>query len=301
MLKIGSHVGMSGKEKMLASVKEAISYNANAFMVYTGAPQNTRRSAIETLNIEAAHQLMKEAGISKENVIVHAPYIMNLANPDPEKRQFAINFLTEEIKRTEAMGAGQIVLHPGSHLKQGPEVGLQFISNGLQVVLDNTKDSKVKIALETMAGKGTECGRTFEEIAFIINAVNSDRLSVCFDTCHTNDAGYDLSDFDTVIAEFDHIVGKDKISVFHINDSKNPLGAAKDRHENFGFGYIGFEALLSIVYHPDFTNVPKILETPYVTEFADSKNKVYPPYKQEIEMIKNKSFDDDLMENIRRK
>ncbi len=299
MLKIGSHVGMSGKEKMLASVKEAISYNANAFMVYTGAPQNTRRSAIETLNIDAAHQLMEEAGIPKENVIVHAPYIMNLANPDPEKRQFAINFLTEEIKRTEAMGASQIVLHPGAHLKQGPEVGLQFIAEGLTIVLENTKNSNVKIALETMAGKGTECGRTFEEIAFLINTVHSDRLSVCFDTCHTNDAGYDLSNFNAVIEEFDRLVGKEKISVFHINDSKNPLGAAKDRHENFGIGYIGFDTLMNIIYHPDFIDIPKILETPYVTEFADSKNKVYPPYKQELEMIKNKQFDTDLLETIR--
>lgn len=300
MIKIGSHVGMSGKDKMLASVKEAIKYNANAFMVYTGAPQNTRRSAIESLNIDAAHTLMEEAGIPKENVIVHAPYIMNLANPEEEKRNFAINFLTEEIKRTEAMGAKQIVLHPGAHLKQGPEIGLTHIVNGLKVVLENTKDSDVKIALETMAGKGTECGKTFEEIAFIIDRVKSDRLSVCFDTCHTNDAGYDLSDFESVIAEFDEIVGKEKISVFHINDSKNPLGAAKDRHENFGVGYIGFDTLMNIVYHPDFIDIPKILETPYVTESADSKNKVFPPYKKEIEMIRFKEFDNDLLENIRK-
>jgi deoxyribonuclease-4 len=300
MLKLGSHVGMSGKEKFLASVKEAISYNANAFMVYTGAPQNTRRSPIESLNIDAAHKLMEEVGIPKENVIVHAPYIMNLANPEAEKREFAISFLTEEIKRTEAMGANQIVLHPGAHLKQGPEVGLQHIVNGLKVVLENTKDSKVRIALETMAGKGSECGRTFEEIAFIINEVNSDRLTVCFDTCHTNDAGYDLSDFDTVIDEFDKLIGKDKISVFHINDSKNPLGAAKDRHENLGVGHIGFDTLINVIYHPDFLNVPKILETPYVSTDEESKDRVYPPYKFELEMIRNKQFDENLLDNVRK-
>lgn len=300
MIKIGSHVGMSGKEKMLASVKEAIKYNANAFMIYTGAPQNTRRSNIESLNIEAAHKLMEEAGIPKENVIVHAPYIMNLANPDPEKREFAINFLTEEIRRTEAIGANQIVLHPGAHVGQGPEVGLKNIVEGLKIVLANTEGIDVKIALETMAGKGTECGRTFEELAYIIDNVNSDRISVCFDTCHTNDAGYDLSDFDKVLEEFDKHIGREKITAFHINDSKNPLGAAKDRHENFGVGHIGFETLIKVIYHPDFLDIPKFLETPYVTEFEDSKNKMYPPYKQEIEMIRNKSFNEDILNTIRK-
>ncbi len=301
MLKLGSHVGMSGKEKMLGSVREAISYNANAFMIYTGAPQNTRRSPIEDLNIESAHELMIEAGIPLENVVVHAPYIMNLANPDPEKRAFAVRFLTEEVVRTNAMGASQIVLHPGAHLKQGPEIGLKFVVEGLIKVLDNTKDLTTKIALETMAGKGTELGRTFEEIGYIIKNVGSSRLSVCFDTCHTNDAGYDLSDFNKVLEEFDKHVGRDKISVFHINDSKNPLGAAKDRHENIGVGYIGFDILMSVIYHPDFVNIPKILETPYVTEFEDSKNKMYPPYKTEIGMIKEKSLIENLQQLIRDK
>lgn len=301
MLKIGSHVGMSGKEKMLGSVKEAIKYNANAFMIYTGAPQNTRRSAIEDLNIEAAHKLMEEHGIAKSSVVVHAPYIMNLANPDPEKRQFAINFLTEEVKRTNAIGAPQIVLHPGAHLKQGPEIGMDFIVEGLKKVLKNTEGLTTKIALETMAGKGTEVGRTFEEIGYIIKNVGSDRLSVCFDTCHTNDAGYDLSNFDKVLVEFDKYIGREKITAFHINDSKNPLGAAKDRHENFGVGYIGFDTLMKVIYHPDFLDIPKLLETPYVTEFEDSKNKMYPPYKMEIEMIRNKIIDNDLLNTIRKK
>ncbi|QVK20298.1 deoxyribonuclease IV [Mycoplasmatota bacterium] len=301
MLKIGSHVGMGGKEKMLGSVNEALSYNANCFMIYTGAPQNTRRSDISILKIPEAHELMIENDIPLENVVVHAPYIMNLANPDPEKRKFAIDFLTEEVKRTSLMGAGQIVVHPGSHLNQGPEKGMEHIINGLKVVLENTVDLNTKIALETMAGKGTEVGISFEEIGYMITEINSDRITVCFDTCHTHDAGYELSDFDNVLKDFDKYIGRNKISVFHINDSKNSKGSHKDRHENIGFGYIGFESLLKIINHLDFINIPKILETPYVTEFEDSKNKVFPPYKYEIDMIKSNKFDSDLLKKIREK
>ncbi|XMB66511.1 deoxyribonuclease IV [Mycoplasmatota bacterium zrk1] len=301
MLKIGSHVGMGGKEKMLGSVNEALSYNANCFMIYTGAPQNTRRSDISILKIPEAHELMIENDIPLENVVVHAPYIMNLANPDPEKRKFAIDFLTEEVKRTSLMGAGQIVVHPGSHLNQGPEKGMEHIINGLKVVLENTVDLNTKIALETMAGKGTEVGISFEEIGYMITEINSDRITVCFDTCHTHDAGYELSDFENVLKDFDEYIGRNKISVFHINDSKNRKGSHKDRHENIGFGYIGFESLLKIINHPDFINIPKILETPYVTEFEDSKNKVFPPYKYEIDMIKSNKFDSGLLKKIREK
>lgn len=298
---IGSHVGLSGKDMLLGSVKEALSYNANAFMVYTGAPQNTRRKPIESLNIEKAHELMKTHGIQKEHIIIHAPYIMNLANGDPLKREFAVDFFTEEIKRTNAIGAKQIVLHPGAHVKQGTEVGIKHIINGLNEVIERTKDLDVLIALETMAGKGTEIGRTFEELKSIIDGVTDpSRISVCFDTCHTHDAGYQTKeDFDRVIEEFDRVIGKEKISVFHINDSKNPQGASKDRHENIGFGYIGFDALSYIVNHKDFVNVPKILETPYVTENDDSKEKKFPPYKEEIEMLKSKVFDPNIIKKIR--
>lgn len=300
MLLIGSHVGMGGKEKMLGSVKEALSYGANAFMIYTGAPQNTRRSATSDLLIEEAHKLMDDNGLSKDHIVVHAPYIMNLANPDPEKRQFAIDFLTEEVKRTHAMGAPQIVLHPGAHLNQGSEAGMNHVISGLKIVLENTKDIPTKIALETMAGKGTELGRTFEEIAYMIEGVNSERISVCFDTCHTHDAGYNINDFKSVIEEFDRVVGKDKISVFHINDSKNVKGAHKDRHENIGIGHIGFDTLKSVIYNPDFKDVPKILETPYVTENPNSKNKVYPPYKEEISMIRTGEFNPEILSVIRK-
>lgn len=280
MLKIGSHVNLSGDEAFLGSVKEALSYEANTFMVYTGAPQNTIRKPIDKLRIPEAQQLIQESGLNINDLVVHAPYIMNIANPDDSKYQFAVDFLTEEIKRTEALGINQIVLHPGAHVGQGVSYGIKRIIKGLNEVLRNTKGSKVRIALETMAGKGTEIGRNFPELAEIIMGItDNERITVCFDTCHTHDAGYNIvSDFDGVMNEFDKIIGKSRISVFHINDSKNPQGAQKDRHANIGFGYIGFDVLNYIVHHPDFPEIPRILETPYVKV----GNKEFPPYKEEI-------------------
>lgn len=291
---IGSHVSMSGKKMLLQAAEEAASYNASTFMIYTGAPQNTRRKKIEDLNIENGKAAMKEYGLS--NIVVHAPYIINIANTTkPEVFNLGVEFLQSEIERTEALGAKDIVLHPGAHVGAGEEKGIQKIIEGLNEVLTNNND--VRIALETMAGKGSECGKTFEEIAQIIDGVNhNERLSVCFDTCHTNDAGYNVKeDFDGVLNEFDKIVGIDRIKVLHVNDSKNPQGARKDRHENIGFGSIGYDALHYIVNHDAFKEVPKILETPYVGD--DKKNKK-PPYKYEIEMIKNGTFDPDLKEKI---
>ncbi len=297
---LGSHVAMGGKDKLIQSVHEAVSYGATTFMIYTGAPQNTMRSSIESLRIDEAHALLAASAIDLSDIVVHAPYIMNLANPDPEKRDFAVRFLTDEINRTAAIGATQIVLHPGAAVGQEPQVGLDFIVEGLKQVIENTKDLNVLIALETMAGKGTELGRSFEEIGYMIDHVKSDRLSVCFDTCHTHDAGYDLSDFDAVLKEFDRYVGREKISVLHINDSKNPRGAQKDRHENIGFGHIGFENLYKILTHPSFEHIPKILETPYVTARDASDEKVYPPYKEEIKMILSGQFNPKLIDQIRK-
>lgn len=291
---IGSHVSMSGKKMLLQAAEEAASYNASTFMIYTGAPQNTRRKKIEDLNIENGKAAMKEYGLS--NIVVHAPYIINIANTTkPEVFNLGVEFLQSEIERTESLGAKDIVLHPGAHVGAGEEKGIQKIIEGLNEVLTNNND--VRIALETMAGKGSECGKTFEELAQIIDGVNhNERLSVCFDTCHTNDAGYNVKeDFDGVLNEFDKIVGIDRIKVLHVNDSKNPQGARKDRHENIGFGSIGYDALHYIVNHDAFKEVPKILETPYVGD--DKKNKK-PPYKYEIEMIKNGTFDPDLKEKI---
>lgn len=293
---IGSHVSMSGKKMLLAAAEEAASYNASTFMIYTGAPQNTRRKPIEDLNIDAGLTFMKENNLS--NIVVHAPYIINIANTvKPEVFELGVEFLQKEIERTEAIGAKDIVLHPGAHVGAGEEAGIKKIIEGLNEVLSNNND--VRIALETMAGKGSECGKSFEELAEIISGVkNNDRLSVCFDTCHTHDAGYDIvNDFDGVLEEFDKIIGIDRIKVVHVNDSKNVQGARKDRHENLGFGNIGFDALSKIVYHEVFKDVPKILETPYVQVGDDKKNKK-PPYKFEIEMIKNNQFDSELLEKI---
>lgn len=298
MLKLGSHVGMSGKEMFLGSVKEALSYGANTFMVYTGAPQNTRRKEISELNIEAGLALAREHGINE--FIIHAPYIINLGNTEKaETFQLAVEFLAKEIERSVAMQATTIVLHPGSHVGAGEAAGIAQIVKGLNEVL--TPDMPITVALETMAGKGSELGKSFEELAAIYDGVVcNDKLRVCFDTCHTHDAGYDIiHDFDGVMDKFDRILGKKQIAVFHINDSKNAQGAAKDRHENIGFGEIGFDALNYIVHHKDFSDVPKILESPYVTENDSVVQKTLPPYLQEIRMLKEGKFHADLITEIR--
>ncbi|MBP3039654.1 deoxyribonuclease IV [Bacillaceae bacterium Marseille-Q3522] len=294
MLKIGSHVSMSGKKMLLASSEEAVSYGANTFMIYTGAPQNTRRKKIEDLNIAAGRKHMEENGIKE--IIVHAPYIINIGNTNnPATFELGVNFLRSEIERTEAIGAKQIVLHPGAHVGEGTEAGIKKIVEGLNEVL--TGKEKVQIALETMAGKGSECGKAFEELAMIIDGVTyNEQLSVCFDTCHTHDAGYNIvEDFDGVLEKFDQVIGVDRLKVLHINDSKNERGMRKDRHENIGFGHIGFKALNYIVHHPQLEDIPKILETPYVGE--DKKNKK-PPYKFEIAMLREGIFNEQLLDEI---
>jgi len=296
MLKIGSHVGMSGKKMLIASVEEAVSYESNSFMIYTGAPQNTRRKPIEELNIESGWELMKKHNL--DEIIVHAPYIINLANTVKlETFELAVGFLAEEVRRSEALRAKTIVLHPGAHVGAGVQAGLDKIVEGLNMVL--REDMQITIALETMAGKGTEIGRSFDELAYIINNVKlSDKLSVCFDICHVHDAGYDIiNNFDGVMDEFDRIVGIDKLSVFHINDSKNLSGTKKDRHENIGFGEIGWKAIEYIVHHPSYSHITKILETPYVPSNA-AANKKNPPYKHEIAMLRSRVFDDELKKKI---
>ena len=282
--KLGSHVGMSGKEMMLGSVKEAISYDADTFMLYTGAPQNTKRKDISELNIAPAWECMRAHNI--EDFVVHAPYIINLANTvNPATYEIAVEFLALEIERTIAMGSHILILHPGSHVGAGVDAGIDRIAQGLNEVL--TKEQDCYIALETLAGKGSEIGRSFEEIAAIYDKVtHNDKLRVCMDTCHLNDAGYDIvHDFDGVIDQFDQLIGKDQIALFHINDSKNERGAGKDRHANIGDGTIGTEALLYIVHHTDFINLPKILETPYIPSLTDPDKKVA-PYKEEIALLR---------------
>ena len=284
MLLIGSHVGMSGKEMFLGSVKEALSYHANTFMVYTGAPQNTRRKEIEELNIPAARALMEENGM--HNFIVHAPYIINLANTiKPETFTLAVEFLQKEIQRTAAMGAEILVLHPGAHVGAGVEAGTAQIVKGLNEVL--TSDTPVYVALETMAGKGSEIGCTFEELKAVYDGcTHPEKLRVCFDTCHVSDAGYDIiHHYNEVMDQFDQVLGLDQIAAFHINDSKNELGAGKDRHANIGQGTIGLKAIRYVVHHPTFLHLPKILETPYIPSPDDPEKKVA-PYKEEIRMLR---------------
>ncbi len=294
---IGSHVSFKSKDQLVGSVKEALSYGANTFMFYTGAPQNTNRSQIDGGLTNEAFKLMKENHINPDNVIVHAPYIINLAN-DGNNYDFAIKFLKDEISRVEKLGMKYLVLHPGSHVGLGIDKGIENIINALNIVL--REDMNVYICLETMAGKGSEVGSSFEEIKRIIDGVKlKDKLMVCLDTCHINDAGYDLSDVDSLLDEFDKVIGLEKLSCIHINDSKNEKGAHKDRHDNFGIGKIGFDKLINLIYHHKLENIPKILETPYIGETDDAKERLYPPYKFEIEMIKNKEFNPNFLENIR--
>ena len=285
MLKLGCHVGMSGKDMMLGSVKDAVAFGANTFMLYTGAPQNTRRKDISNLNIDAGWEYAHEHGI--DEIVVHAPYIINLANTvKPETYELAVEFLEKEIVRTAAMRSRILVLHPGSHVNAGAEAGIAQIIKGLNTVL-NQNDDDVFIALETMAGKGSEIGRSFEEIKAIFDGVNKkDRLRVCFDTCHVNDAGYDIvNHYDDVFAEFDKVIGLDRIAVFHVNDSMNPLGAHKDRHANIDNGTIGYDTLHRLVHDERFADIPKILETPWLCEEGSAK-KTIPPYKEEIAWLR---------------
>ena len=285
-LYIGSHVGMSAPDFYLGSVKEAISYGSTTFMFYTGAPQNSFRKPLSELKIQEGRKLLKEAGFDESKLVVHAPYIINAANYTREDiYELAINTIVSELRRTAGFGVGIMVLHPGSHVGMGAENGILALAKALDTVFacDGTN---VKIALETMAGKGNEIGINFKEIKSIIDHCKyKDRLGVCLDTCHISDAGYDFSDLDKVLKEFDEVIGLDRLLVVHVNDSKNPIGAHKDRHENIGYGYIGFETLYKVVNHPLLTEIPKILETPYYNEKA--------PYKQEIEMLRSGKYIDN--------
>ena len=293
---IGSHVSYKNDTQLLGSVKEALSYNANTFMFYTGAPQNTNRGQIEDALTMEAYKLMKENNIDLEKVIVHAPYIVNLANFN--NFDFSVSFLINEVERCHTLGVKYLVLHPGSAVNTTREDAINNISKGLNLILDNNYD--VTILLETMAGKGNEVGKTFEELKQIIDKVKyQDKIGVCLDTCHLNDAGYNLVDFNKLLDTFDKLVGVNKIKCIHINDSKNNINSHKDRHENIGFGTIGFDNLINIIYNKRLEEVPKILETPYVTKEDNSKEKIYPPYKYEIEMIRNKEFDKELINKIR--
>ena len=297
MLIIGSHVSF-GKDQLLTSIKEALSYGSNTFMFYTGAPQNTVRKEIDLEKTKEAQKLMQENNIDINNVICHAPYIVNPASNDLIKQDFAINFLKEELRRCSLMGIKQMVLHPGSAVNETREEGLNNIVKVLDAVLDNPYD--VKILLETMAGKGNECGINLEELNYLLKNVKDDtKLGVCLDTCHLNDSGVAISAFDSYLDDFANLIGLNKIGCVHVNDSKNPVNSHKDRHENIGIGTIGFDNLLAVIYNKRLENIPFILETPYVCKEDNEKEKIYPPYKFEISMIRNKEFNPSLLEDIR--
>lgn len=293
---IGSHVSFNNKDQLLGSVKEAVSYGSNTFMFYTGAPQNTRRGEINDFMTLEAYKLMKENNIELDKVIVHAPYIVNLANPD--NMEFSINFLTNEVERCNLLGMKYLVLHPGSSVNVSREEGIANIIKGLNAILTN--NNNICICLETMAGKGNELGRNFLELKEIIDGVNfKDSIGVCMDTCHLFDSGIDITDFDKVLDDFDKQIGLNYLKCIHINDSKNIFSSHKDRHGNIGYGNIGFDILIKIIYNERIKNIPKILETPYVGKTDDDKERIYPPYKYEIEMIRNKKFDTSLLDKIR--
>lgn len=294
---IGSHVSF-GKEQLYASVKEAVSYQANTFMFYTGAPQNTIRKEIDINLVKKAQELMSANNIDINNVICHAPYIVNPASNDLIKQDFAVSFLQEEIRRCSLMGVTKMVLHPGSAVNETREDGLNNIVKVLDRVLDNPYN--VKILLETMAGKGNECGINMEEINYLIkNVKDNTKLGVCLDTCHLNDSGVDIASFDKYLDDFDNLIGLERIGCVHVNDSKNPIGSHKDRHENIGLGTLGFDNLLKVINNPRLEKIPFILETPYVCREDNEKEKIYPPYRFEIAMLRNQVFNENLLADIR--
>ena len=289
MLKIGSHVSFKKDTQLLGALDEALSYGSNTFMFYTGAPQNTNRVELNSTLTEKALLKLKENNIDIKDIVVHAPYIINLANGDESKYKFSINFLKQECKRCEVLGIDKLILHPGSHVGQGVEVGIKNIISALNEILPGTKTT---ILLETMAGKGSELGKTIEELKEIIEGVTEkEKIGICLDTCHLYDGDYDIGDIDSVLDTFDKYNLLSKIKCVHVNDSKNIKGSHKDRHENIGFGEIGFETLINVIYNKRLENIPKILETPYIEGFA--------PYKLEIEMIRNKKFNDKLKEEVK--
>lgn len=283
---LGSHVSLNGPDYYLGSVKEALSYGANTFMFYTGAPQNSYRKPVSELKIKEGRELIKESGIDESKIVVHAPYIMNPANfSRPDLYDMTKEFIIRELERSEAFNATILVLHPGASVGQDRDECIKAIGTLLNYCFSKTPSNNVRIALETMAGKGTELGITFNEVKAMIDLINPEyqsRIGVCLDTCHINDAGYDVHDVDGVLKEFDSVIGLNKLLVVHINDSKNPRGAHKDRHENIGYGYIGFETLAKYIHHPLLRDIPKILETPYYNE--------KPPYKEEISMLRNNEY-----------
>ena len=289
---LGSHLDLKAPDYYLGTVKTALEYGENTFMFYTGAPQNTIRRPVSQMKIEEGRALLKENGIDESKIVIHAPYIINLGNKGKQETyDLAKSFLITELQRTQAFHVKNLVLHPGSHLQNGEEFGLASLVEGLDYVF-SVDGTDVTVCLETMAGKGSEIGTSFEFLAKVIASLrHPERIGITLDTCHINDAGYDVKDIDALLEHFDRTIGLDKLKVIHLNDSKNERGSHKDRHENLGYGTIGFDALLAFVNHPKLDGIPKILETPYV-------NHEKAPYKKEIAMLKEGVYDPSWRENL---
>ncbi|KRM72706.1 deoxyribonuclease IV [Lacticaseibacillus brantae] len=291
---LGANVSMSGSAMFEGAVAQAVSYGANTLQFYTGAPQNTRRKPIEAMKIPEGLAAMKADGLS--DLVIHAPYIINLGNTIKlENFDFAIRFMQAEVARADALHAYAMPFHPGAHVGAGAEAALANIIKGLNEIIQ--PDQQVLIALETMAGKGTEVGTSFEQLAKILDGVtHNDKVAITIDTCHLNDAGYPVAtDFDGILNDFDHVIGLDKLAVVHLNDSKNPQGSHKDRHQNIGFGTLGFDVLNQIAHHPALHNIPKILETPFV---GPDKQHQHAPYGLEIAWLQSQTFQPEALKAL---
>ena len=275
----GAHVSAAGGVENAPRNARAI--GATAFALFTKNQRQWSAPALTAEQVAAFRAACDECGYAPAQILPHDSYLINLGHPDDEALEKSRRAFEEEMARCEALGLDRLNFHPGSHVGQGSETGIALIADGLNAIL--RPDQATTVLLETMAGKGSEVGRTFEELRMIYDKVDrKDRLRVCFDTCHVNDAGYDLvNDYEGVFAQFDRVLGLDQIAVIHVNDSLNPLGAHKDRHANIGQGTIGYETLHRIVHDERFAGVPKILETPWLCAEGETK-KTIPPYKQEI-------------------
>ena len=274
MLNIGCHLSTTKGFKNMGV--EALKIGANTFQFFTRNPRGGKAKEIDVKDIEELLEIIRDNKFSK--VLAHAPYTLNACSADEITREFAIDTMKDDLLRMEYLPNNLYNFHPGSHVKQGVEIGIKYISDMLNDVLK--PEQTTKVLLETMSGKGTEVGRSFEEIAEIISKVElKDHLGVCLDTCHIYDAGYDIvNDLDGVLDEFDKIIGLERLCAIHLNDSKNPFKSHKDRHEKIGEGFIGIEAISKIINHPKLKNIPFFLETPNELE----------GYEKEIALLRNK-------------
>ena len=258
MLTIGAH--LSSSKGYTAMLKQAMEIGANTFQFFTRNPRGGSAKAIDENDVKEFLQLMKSENFPV--ILAHAPYTLNCCSAKSETREFALNTFADDLRRMEYTPNQLYNFHPGSHTGQGAEIGIEQIADTLNNVL--FPEMTTTVLLETMAGKGTEVGRNFDELKAIIDRVElDDKMGVCLDTCHVNDGGYDIvNDLDAVIESFDKTIGLDRLKAIHLNDSKNPLGSHKDRHEKIGEGYIGLEAFDRIINHPALKNLPFFLETP---------------------------------------